>query len=151
MRLLQPGYRFTANERWILILTVVGSVLLAASLRFPLLARLLPDCPIHQLLGLHCPGCGLGRAAQALACLNLAEIWAQNPLLLIVLPYVLYRGATILYGIASGRWLATDWPRWFSRGYQYLFIVAWGLLAIARTASWIWPELNPRGYALPLP
>ena len=151
MQLLQSGYRFTENERWVLILLLAGAALLAATLRFPELARILPGCPIHRLLGLHCSGCGGGRAALALARLQLGEAWTQNPLLPIILPYLIYRGVTILCGVATGRWLARGWPRWFTRGYQYLFILVWALLAIVRTASWIWPDLNPHGWGIPRP
>ncbi|MBD3235503.1 MAG: DUF2752 domain-containing protein [Candidatus Eisenbacteria bacterium] len=150
MHLLQPGYRFTENERWILILLLAGLVLLIVAARIPALVRLLPDCPIQRTFGLHCPSCGIGRAALALARLDLRGAWGQNPLLLITLPYVLYRLATVLTGVATGRRLAAGWPRWFTRGYQYLFILAWGVLAVVRLVSWIWPELNPHGHGLPL-
>ena len=52
----------------------------------------LPKCLYHQLTGLHCPGCGITRAMQALAQGNIPQAFAYNtlwPILVVLgLPYL---------------------------------------------------------------
>lgn len=47
-----------------------------------------PGCVFYRLTGLHCPGCGMTRAAHALMHLRWAEAFGHNPLLVAVLPAV---------------------------------------------------------------
>jgi hypothetical protein len=53
----------------------------------------LPKCLYHELTGLHCPGCGITRALQALAQWNIPQAFAYNALwpiaVLLTLPYLL--------------------------------------------------------------
>lgn len=149
MQLLQPGYRFTRNERWTLSILIGGAVVVLASARVPWLDAHLPVCPIHQLLGIHCPGCGLTRAAQSLVQLELPEALLQNPLIAIVAPFALYRLLAILVGAITGRRLLTGWPGWFVKGYQMAFVGTWMLLAVVRVVSALAPEANPLGLGLP--
>ena len=68
-------------------LAAAGAALL---LRFPPAQYgFYPLCPIHQLTGLLCPGCGATRALAALLHGNLAEAWHQNALILLLLPAAL--------------------------------------------------------------
>ncbi len=46
----------------------------------------LPKCPVHQLTGWHCPGCGITRAAHALLHGNVREALAKNPLVVLAGP-----------------------------------------------------------------
>ncbi|QDV69739.1 hypothetical protein Poly24_34560 [Rosistilla carotiformis] len=39
-----------------------------------------PKCPLHQMTGLHCPGCGITRSASALVHGDLATAVRMNPL-----------------------------------------------------------------------
>jgi hypothetical protein len=48
-----------------------------------------PPCWFHALTGLHCPGCGATRCANALLHGDLAQAAAYNALLLACLPFVL--------------------------------------------------------------
>ncbi|MGH9597602.1 MAG: DUF2752 domain-containing protein [Edaphobacter sp.] len=56
-----------------------------------------PQCPIHQLLHLQCPGCGATRALAALLGGHLVEALRANALITLLLPFaaayciVLYR------------------------------------------------------------
>ncbi len=45
-----------------------------------------PPCPSRLLTGLHCPGCGTGRAVHALVHGEFARALALNPLLVVALP-----------------------------------------------------------------
>jgi hypothetical protein len=73
-----------------------GAVLLLAGGAFvlatvpPTAASFYPKCVSHQLLGIHCPGCGLTRAAHSLLNGRLAQAFAYNPLLVLLSPYLLF-------------------------------------------------------------
>jgi len=49
-----------------------------------------PICPFHALTGLHCPGCGTGRAMHQLLHGNLGAAMRLNPLAVIMLPPLVY-------------------------------------------------------------
>jgi hypothetical protein len=74
---------------------VVGAVLLAAAGAFvlatvpPTAASFYPKCVSYQLLGIHCPGCGLTRSAHSLLNGHVAQAFAYNPLLVLLSPYLL--------------------------------------------------------------
>jgi Protein of unknown function (DUF2752) len=72
-------------------LIVVLGVLVAALLAFQLMrcgphASWLPGCMLHRLTGLHCPGCGMTRAAHATLGGDLAAAFRFNPLGMVLLP-----------------------------------------------------------------
>lgn len=48
----------------------------------------LPKCPLYQLTGWHCPGCGVTRAAHALLHGDVPGALAKNPLLVGAAPIV---------------------------------------------------------------
>jgi len=47
-----------------------------------------PKCQTYALFGLHCPGCGMTRAAHAVLTGDPAQAVAYNPLAPVVLPFV---------------------------------------------------------------
>ena len=76
---------------------VLAAVLLLGTaaiilLRFfdPATSGIFPPCPIRYLTGLYCPGCGSLRAMHALLHGELAQAWAMNPLMIVMLPFVTY-------------------------------------------------------------
>jgi uncharacterized protein DUF2752 len=70
------------------LLLAAGVVVLAAVP--PTAASFYPKCVSYQLLGIHCPGCGLTRAAHSLLNGHLAQAFAYNPLLVLLSPYLLF-------------------------------------------------------------
>jgi hypothetical protein len=62
------------------------AALAIAALGLALLALDLPLCPVAGVIGIPCPGCGLGRATLALARGEVAHALALHPLVLVVLP-----------------------------------------------------------------
>jgi len=56
----------------------------------PATSGIFPPCPIRYLTGLYCPGCGSLRAMHALLHGELAQAWAMNPLMIVMLPFVTY-------------------------------------------------------------
>lgn len=65
-----------------------------------------PKCVAYQLTGLHCPGCGAGRAAHAALNGRLAQALAYNPFAVVLLPLLVAAGL-----IGVGRWVADCPPR----------------------------------------
>ena len=56
-----------------------------------------PPCPFRWLTGYQCAGCGSQRAAHQLLHGHLASAWQINPLLVVLLPYLLL-GFFLEYG-----------------------------------------------------
>lgn len=81
-----------------------------------------PKCPFRLATGYDCPGCGSQRAVHRLLHGDLAGAWHANPLLLVLLPYVL---AGIGFEYFGGK-------RRFPRLHRALYgrYMALGLLAV---------------------
>ncbi|MFZ1935461.1 MAG: DUF2752 domain-containing protein [Thermoguttaceae bacterium] len=56
----------------------------------PARSGIYPLCPFHALTGLHCPGCGTGRALHQLLHGNVLAALQLNPLAVVLLPPVAY-------------------------------------------------------------
>ncbi len=84
----------------------MGAVLLACP---PTRFSFYPACPIHQLLGIDCPGCGATRALAALLQGHPMEALRQNALFVLLLPAAL-AGAVESYrrALRPGRY---RWPQ----------------------------------------
>lgn len=79
--------RRPANLKWKLPLFALCAMLLAAWVALGL------PCPVRQLTGIICPGCGMSRAWLAALRLELAEAFRYHPLFLcvpVVAVFVLY-------------------------------------------------------------
>lgn len=68
-----------------------GALLLCAALLIypPTRFSFYPACPIHQILGIDCPGCGATRALAALLRGHLIEALRLNALFVLLLPVAL--------------------------------------------------------------
>lgn len=80
-----------------------------------------PPCLMHLTTGFYCPGCGSGRGLHHLLHGRLAAAWACNPLLVLILPPVLYSLAGRVFTRVTGR----RWP-----GLPQTAWLAWGLLGV---------------------
>lgn len=49
-----------------------------------------PPCLFYRFTGLYCPGCGTGRAAMAILDGNLLLAFRNQPLMMLIAPFVLY-------------------------------------------------------------
>jgi hypothetical protein len=65
-----------------------------------------PRCPIHELTGLLCPGCGATRALAALLHGRLSEALHQNGLFVLLLPFA----ALYLTAAWRGTRKGESWP-----------------------------------------
>jgi len=75
------------------LLAAAPMVMLAASAYLfmfePTNTALMPQCPLHALTGLHCPGCGTLRALHALLHGDVARAFSFNPLMMLALPVLI--------------------------------------------------------------
>lgn len=72
-------------------LLCLGAVLLAVFLsRPPAQNRAIVPCPVYHWTGVHCPGCGSARATYALLHADIVGAWRKNPLLVTVLPFLVF-------------------------------------------------------------
>ena len=68
-----------------------------------------PLCPVHEYLGILCPGCGATRALAALLHGHLAEAMRFNALFVVLLPFALWIALrAYLRAIRPGQF---HWPR----------------------------------------
>jgi hypothetical protein len=79
------------RRQWTAHALLAVAVLLCAALFFYPPARwsFYPACPIHQMFGIECPGCGATRALAALLHGRLLEAMRLNALFVLLLPCAL--------------------------------------------------------------
>lgn len=97
--------------------------------------RFFPSCLFHRFTGLHCPGCGNTRAAQALLHGDVAEAFRQNAYTLIALPFLAVAAwRTWLEWVFPGRLRPSRW-KWRQ---SWTLIAVWGLILfwILRNLPW---------------
>jgi hypothetical protein len=87
-----------------------GSVLMCVALfAHPRLAAALPACPIHQYLGVLCPGCGATRAMLALLHGRMSDAVRWNALFVLLLPLAIWFGAESYRRAVKAR--EFEWPQ----------------------------------------
>lgn len=93
---------------------VAAFVLGVVALLVPQLTPYVPPCPFRALTGLYCPGCGTGRAIQALASGDLLGAARMNVLAMVLLGPALYgvgRELIVSFGLPAPRALPVS-ARW---------------------------------------
>jgi hypothetical protein len=88
----------------------------------PRMSGWLPKCPLHELTGLYCPGCGLTRAAYHLAHGHARAALAMDPLIIVLAAIAAYVFVCELLN-ALGRQIR--YPRFIYR-WHWAF---WALIA----------------------
>lgn len=78
------------REQALLALGAFLLVLLVLVFVDPRAARFAPVCPLHFTTGLHCPGCGTGRALHALVHGDLSRALRLNALAVAAMPVFLF-------------------------------------------------------------
>jgi len=100
-----------------------------------------PPCFFHKLTGLYCPGCGTLRALHKLLHGQFLAALGLNPLLILLLPFVVY--ALLSYGMVAvrGRPLPGKFiPALWIRILLVIIIVFWILRNIPVSPfSWLAP------------
>ena len=98
-----------------------------------------PTCPFLAVTGYFCPGCGSLRALHDLTHLDLAGAWGMNPLLLVVLPFLLLTWVLWVRRIVAGRHKARLLPGWVVLSIFGAFL----LYGVARNVPALAPLLAP--------
>lgn len=84
-------------------------------------------CPVLGLTGVPCPGCGMVRAALALASGDVAGAWRLHPLVFVAVPAMLAEAA---HAARPGRW---TWPRGAWAAAAGLFLGVWAFRLVSGT------------------
>lgn len=99
---------------------VVAAVVFVRQIN-PTEATFLPQCPLHALTGLNCPGCGATRGMHALLNGDFLGALDYNVLLVAYLPLMIYGFLTLLSFAARGRGL--PFPRFLQNALFGLLVV----------------------------
>lgn len=70
-----------------------------------------PRCVFHALTGLDCPGCGGTRALHQLLHGHVAEAFALNPLLFLLIPVALFAAPSLMRG-ETPAFMGKPWFGW---------------------------------------
>ena len=99
---------------------------------------LYPPCFTHRFTGFHCPGCGTGRATYDLVHGRPLTALGHNPMLLLLVPILLYIVTDRLLQDATGRRLPNvRWPRWVWVALPVL-VIAFTVLRNLPGKPWDW-------------
>ena len=92
-----PERRPVSGMWWVAagVVVMIGAAVLYAV--NPATARILPPCPFLALTGLYCPGCGSTRAMHQLLHGRVGTAFDLNPLVVVLLPFVLVAVARALW------------------------------------------------------
>lgn len=86
----------------------VGAAAVSAVAYFnPVTAGFFPQCPLNQLTGLHCPGCGLSRGFHALFHGDIFGALGYNALIPVYVFIFVYIALTMILIVFKGRGLTT--------------------------------------------
>lgn len=96
----------------------------------------LPNCKFNEFTGLHCPGCGMTRAAHATLHGRISEAFRFNPVGMILLPLALVGLAIEIVGWVREKPLSFR----LSVGARGAWVIVWVIAAfwILRNLPW-WP------------
>jgi hypothetical protein len=144
-----PWRRLSQDDSWTLVCMTAAAVVLAVLAFYPGFFERLPPLCLMRRLGGYCPGCGLTRACVSLVKLDFPAAVRFNVLVFFVVPVATLRLIDVVGRLVSGREDAIAWPRWLGPPAQWGFLVVCGALTIVRFLSWLMPEWNPSGFALP--
>lgn len=88
---IEPSSAEVRRRRIVAHSLFAAAVLIGTTLLFdpPERASFYPACPVHQYLGILCPGCGATRALSTLLHCQFREALRLNPLFVLLLPALL--------------------------------------------------------------
>jgi hypothetical protein len=123
------------REQALLALGAFFFVLLVLAFVDPRSARFAPVCPLHTVTGLHCPGCGTGRALHALVHGEFARAVRLNVLTVAAIPVFLALALRAAYRPEKPLPLPPLWLRLALYALLAFFLVARNL-TFEPFASW---------------
>ena len=98
-----PPYRFDQREKLWAILLTAGALYVALFAFLPGFEKFGWPCLWKKCAGIECAGCGFTRACAALLTMNWKAAWNFNPLVFLVIPYLVWRAACIAIGLLTRR------------------------------------------------
>ncbi|MBN2161970.1 MAG: DUF2752 domain-containing protein [Pontiellaceae bacterium] len=72
----------------LIVVALIGAAAFFIWQKAPEQNRAIPHCPVFQLTGFHCSGCGSLRAVHSLLHGDFARAWTMNPLTVMLLPLI---------------------------------------------------------------
>ena len=103
-----------------------------ALVAYPGLGAALPACPIHEYLGVLCPGCGATRAVLALLHGHMSDALRWNALFVCLLPLAVWFGAeSYRRAVRAGEF---RWPQ-IPAAAMYGIVAAGFVFAVLRNVS----------------
>ncbi|HYN42913.1 MAG TPA: DUF2752 domain-containing protein [Thermoanaerobaculia bacterium] len=123
------------REQALLALGAFFLVLLVLVFVDPRTARFAPICPLHATTGLHCPGCGTGRALHALVHGDLARAVQLNALTVVAIPVFLAMALRVAIHPEKRLPIPPVWLRLLVYAVLFLFLVGRNL-PFEPFASW---------------
>jgi len=95
----------------------------------PSVTKVFPPCPLNYITGLYCPGCGSLRTIHSLLNGEFVEAFGYNPLLIVLIPLIIYLLLAQPGLILKGRSLVPNlkYPAWFYRALISV-IILYGVL-----------------------
>ena len=102
----------TQQKVWITLGLIAAAAAVSVLYGFdPARHAFFPPCPFFKMTGLYCPACGSTRALHELLHADFAQAFQCNPLLIVLLPWLVW---TLLVMLVKG-WTGRKWPLAFAR------------------------------------
>ena len=121
------------TRRCRIAVTVIGSALAlfgACVLYTSGFGRGIPlACPIYVFSGYYCPGCGAGRACNAILHGQLYQAFRWNALLVILMPFLaLYYGICVVQWVLCGRETFSSHISWKIPAAIFCIVIIYGVI-----------------------
>lgn len=85
-----------------------------------------PKCVFYWATGLHCPGCGTARSLHALLNGHVLQAIAYNPILLLLIPFLVYNGLSYGFFAWNGRRVTSRrLPAWSIHALFVIIVAFW--------------------------
>jgi hypothetical protein len=106
-----------------------AALVCVALMAYPRVAAAFPVCPIHQYLGVLCPGCGATRAMLAMLHGRVIDAFRWNAMFVLLLPLAIWFGAESYRRAVGAR--EFEWPQ-VPAAVVYAVVVAASVFTVLR-------------------
>ena len=113
---------------WILVAALLAAACAVLYVFDPSRHAFYPRCPLHEWTGLACPGCGSLRAMHQLLHGHLRAAFAFNPLLVSILPFILWQMGERLYRGWRGKEPRELFPSAWSGWAAFVVVLGFAVL-----------------------
>lgn len=130
-----PPYRFDQSEKLWAILLAAGALYVALFAYVPGFEKFGWPCLWKTCTGIECLGCGFTRACAALLAMNWNAAWSLNPLVFLVVPYLVWRAACIATGLLTRISLSATVPPFVRKTAFWIALVLAATYALLHFAG----------------